>query len=348
MEQNKEFDIDRLDVFSVEEKKYINSIVVEFPKQGVIPGHYIRSSYQYSINIYDKFIETLNGTDTKSKVDFIYVKGFSGWKLLEEKKKGGKFPPIGIKFHGYEMFQRSPSLLAFLQRYILRPPVAYNSRNADIVFSYGGKITEIIRNIGVVNHKIIELPSGISRGWLNSEINVRKGIRKFLFIGRYERRKGIKELIYAIENIQNEYNFEFHFIGPLPEKFRVSSSKMIYWGKITDTNILKSIYSKCDVLVCPSYSEGMPNVILEGMAQGLAVIATNVGAVNMLVSDKTGWMIESCNVNDIELSIIAAITCEDEELNEKKKNAQLLIKRDFLWKNIITDLISKIKEIISE
>ena len=33
-----------------------------------------------------------------------------------------------------------------------------------------------------------------------------------------------------------------------------------------------------DVLICPSYSEGMPNVIIEAAARGLAIIATNVGA----------------------------------------------------------------------
>ncbi|MBK7816242.1 MAG: glycosyltransferase [Sphingobacteriaceae bacterium] len=37
----------------------------------------------------------------------------------------------------------------------------------------------------------------------------------------------------------------------------------------------------CDVLICPSFSEGFPNVILEAMSNGLAVAATNVGAVEL-------------------------------------------------------------------
>ena len=47
-----------------------------------------------------------------------------------------------------------------------------------------------------------------------------------------------------------------------------------------------------DVLVVPSLSEGMPTVILEAMARGKAVIATDVGAVSDLVSEEE-WCVDS-------------------------------------------------------
>ena len=43
--------------------------------------------------------------------------------------------------------------------------------------------------------------------------------------------------------------------------------------------------------MCPSYSEGMPNVIMEAMSRGLAIIATDVGAVSKLVDEENGWLI---------------------------------------------------------
>ena len=46
------------------------------------------------------------------------------------------------------------------------------------------------------------------------------------------------------------------------------------------------ILDSADTLVLPSISEGMPNVILEAMSRGLSIIATDVGANSLMVSDQ--------------------------------------------------------------
>lgn len=61
---------------------------------------------------------------------------------------------------------------------------------------------------------------------------------------------------------------------------------------------MANIYRRADLLVLTSDYEGMPNVVMEAMASGLPVIATNVGAVPDLVIDGvTGFV---CNPDDIE------------------------------------------------
>jgi hypothetical protein len=49
-------DITNLDVFTAEEKKYISSIIVDFPKGISYPGHYILNSYKHSKLIFEKII----------------------------------------------------------------------------------------------------------------------------------------------------------------------------------------------------------------------------------------------------------------------------------------------------
>lgn len=66
---------------------------------------------------------------------------------------------------------------------------------------------------------------------------------------------------------------------------------MKYHGLVTDPVNLQSIMDACDVLLCPSYSEGMPNVIMEAMARGLAIIATDVGAVRLMVGPDNGILL---------------------------------------------------------
>ena len=87
-------------------------------------------------------------------------------------------PPVGIKFHGYEMFQTSPSLYYSFQKLILQWPVRWNNTNADWVFSYGGKITKIIKETGVAKKKIIEIPTGIDSNWLNTTLEKKRAQRQ--------------------------------------------------------------------------------------------------------------------------------------------------------------------------
>lgn len=327
------YDISKLDFFSHEEKKYINSFVLEFPSLGKMPGHYIRESYEYSCRIFNVFRKN-------SDVDFIYAKGFCGWKLLEEKKKGFPCPPVGVNFHGYEMFQKARGLKSKIQgEFFLKKPVLYNIQNANYVFSYGGKITDLLLKLEVPANKIIESPAGIESNWLTKITASSSEIRKFIFVGRYERRKGIEELIRALRKLIPDYEFEFHFVGDIPSSKKILSNKIIYHGSISDSEKLKNILWGCDILVCPSHSEGMPNVILEAMASGLAVIAADVGAVNLLVNADTGWLLNSCTSSDIYDLLVKAMKIDNVSLLKMKQNAILHIKKNFLWDNLIKMLL---------
>lgn len=332
-----ELDIDALEVFTEEEKEYIHPTVVEFPDVMSGFGHYIVNSYRYSINIYDLIKDKLND------YDLIYTKGFTGWHIMREKKKGIACAPIGVKFHGYEMFQRAPDLKSWIvQRLLFRKHVKEISNLADVVFSYGGKITDIVKKLGVKSSNIIEIPSGVEASIVSDTIKSTGSKLKFVYLGRYERRKGVEELNKAIKSFKDP-NFEFHFIGPIPEEKKLQMSFVTYHGEVRDKQELNNSLRQCDVLVCPSWSEGMPNVILEAMANGLTVLATNVGATNVLVNEKTGWLIERSSVNAVKNSIQRIISTPSTDIDSKKKAALSLIKEKFTWEKLIADLIKKIE-----
>jgi glycosyltransferase involved in cell wall biosynthesis len=325
------YDIHKLEFFTDEEKKYIHPIVLNFPTSVKFPGHYVYKSYKYSCLAFEAIKNKLN------TYDFIYTKGFSGWKLISEKHKGKiNCCKIGVKFHGYEMFQIAPEIKAKFQQFILRTFVKKISQQADIVFSYGGKITDIIKSIGVSAQNIIEIPSGVEKEFISSAISQNNsGIRKFVFLGRAERRKGIIELNAVLKQlIDNKENFQFDFIGPIPEEIKIKHPSLIYHGEIRDTQKIKSLLSQNDVLVCPSWSEGFPNVILEAMASGLAIIATDVGAIAAMVSEKNGWLIEPINQFMLYNAMIEAIRAQN--IDSKKEASLTLVNTTFNW-----DIIAK-------
>ena len=336
------YDISKLEFFTEEEKQYITSTVIDVPLGAQLPGHYIRNSYEHSKLIFDAIKDKL------LLYDFIYTKGFTGWYLIDQKHASKiKCAKIGVKFHGYEMFQKAPDLKIKLQHVLLlRKPVREISKKADVVFSYGGKITDIIKEIGVDPKHIIELSSGVESITVLNSIKPTGETLKFLFLGRYERRKGIEELNKAISTItskEQKRKIEFHFIGPIPEEKHLKNKSVVYHGEIRDKAKLTEQIKNCDVLICPSWSEGMPNVILEAMANGLTVLATDVGAVNVVVNEKTGYLINDSDHELIRKAIEKILASSNNEIDTKKQNALDLIKERFVWEKLIDQLLTAIK-----
>jgi glycosyltransferase involved in cell wall biosynthesis len=336
-----DYDISKLEFFSEKEKQFIHSFIVEIPTSVGFPGHYIYNSYRHS-----KLIFGLLKSNLKD-YDLIYTKGFTGWYLINQKYKTKiKCCNIGVKFHGYEMFQPSAGLLEWLRSLLLKNPVKKISQRADLVFSYGGKINDIIRSIGVESSKIIESPSGIEEEFITQKINPTGDMRRVLFLGRYERRKGIEELNEAIKLLDKEKDsaIEFHFIGNIPSEKKIEAQHITYHGEIRDRTILFEKMKACDVIICPSHSEGFPNVILEAMGNGLAVAATPVGAIELLVDEKVGWIISTPAPNAI-LKTLKQISSEKKSnIDQKKQNAVARIKHHFTWNIIFKKLISDIED----
>lgn len=328
------------EALSIKTESNFESIAIRFPKGGLTPGHYLKESYQYSKDAYD-IIKSRIG-----EFDFIYAKGFSAWYLLNKKKQGQKTPPIGVKFHGYEMFQKAPSFKARIEQWMLRGPVSWNNLNADYVFSYGARISQIIERIGVNKEKIIEIPTGIESSWLKSSIEENIKLR-FVFVGRYERRKGVQELHKALNMIGSGFDYEFHFIGPIPDRKRIVRENVFYHGSIVDIESIKKILDICQVMVVPSHSEGMPNVIMEAMARGLAVVTTPVGAIEAVVDDSNGWFFPPGDTHALK-ALIEQILKVDRAILHQKQLASLSKIQGFLWENVIETTIKEIEILLNK
>jgi|SRR4051812_4459382 len=322
-----------LTVFSKEEKEFIRCYFIPFPVLDKLPGHYIRESYAYSAAVFEQLKKN-------APVDFIYVQGLTGMKLLENKDQ--LKAPVGINFHGLEMFQQTANLKSKLQQYLFRSPVLKAMKSADIVFSLGGKLTAIIESKHIPSKKISQISIGIDSSWIRQiplKVNPK---RKFVFVGRYERRKGIEELTRAIKQLLPENSFTIELIGAIPQEKQLQSPNIYYHGAISDVQKIKNILLAADVLICPSYSEGMPTVILEAMASGMAIIASDVGAVGELVSKKNGILVPPGNIEALKEVMQAMIAIEENTLLEMKAASIKRVTDHFTWEQIIVKTIDSI------
>ncbi|MCB9230324.1 MAG: glycosyltransferase family 4 protein [Bacteroidia bacterium] len=328
--------------FTEKELENINLHELKFPKMDKMVGHYVRESFEYSDRVFKALQPSLH------QYDFIYAKGFTAWKLLDARRKGLKCPPIAVNFHGLEMFQKQPSLKMAVSSWMLRYPVRFCTSQADINISYGGKITGILQKILPSNSTIWEIPTGIEATWLVEKAKPASQQVKFLFVGRFERRKGVPELNEVLKKLVKEISFEFHFIGPIPPTNKVLHDKVKYHGKIMNQDKMRDLVQACDVLVTPSHSEGMPNVIMESMASGLAVIATNVGAVADMVGTENGWLLEAGHKKALEGAIREAAGSSPETLLAKKQASIDKVRNNFLWDQVVKMTLDKIENRIGE
>ncbi|MGE0566937.1 MAG: glycosyltransferase family 4 protein [Bacteroidia bacterium] len=325
-----------MEVFTEEEKKNINSVILDFPKSIRFPGHYLYNSYRYSKLISQQILPNL------AQYDFIYSKGFSAWHLLKHRENN--LPKIGVNFHGFEMFQKPPNFISLIQQILfLRKPVKQICDNADVVFSYGGKVTDLILSLGVRRKNIFELPSGVEEIDIVEKVNPVADKIKFVYLGRYERRKGIEELHETIKKFNGKEAVEFHFIGDIPDELQINHDLVKYHGMFKDKAKLKELITQFDILICPSFSEGFPNVILEAMAYGLTVMATKVGAIETLVNDSNGFILESNNPNYLHETLMRINLMGRENILDKKQKALLTIKEKFTWEKLINELIAFLK-----
>jgi glycosyltransferase involved in cell wall biosynthesis len=149
------------------------------------------------------------------------------------------------------------------------------------------------------------IPNGIDTQLFCPPSTVATGAEKslqLLFVGRFQKQKNLSFLLAEFSQLPKG-TVALHLVGDGPDKeflqelaAKLGVSPMITWHGWLPRAALRDVYQTCGCLVNPSTYEGMPNVVLEAMACGLPVIASNVPGNNTLVADgKTGFLFE---VND--------------------------------------------------
>jgi len=135
------------------------------------------------------------------------------------------------------------------------------------------------------------------------------------YVGTLNKRKGLLELMEAIL-ILNEDGEEASYIiggiGPLEGMVRGFSCRcenVEYLGLVGDEDLPETL-NEIRLLVLPSYTEGLPNIVLEAMACGTPVLATKVGAIpDLIVDGESGFLMEDNSPTTIAKNIKRALEC---------------------------------------
>lgn len=158
-----------------------------------------------------------------------------------------------------------------------------------------------------------------------------------LFVGRLAEKKGVTYLIEAMKQVDAKLVIvgDGPLRSSLEEQAREQGDKIVFMGA-KPHNELKIIYASADIFVAPSITakdgdmEGIPTAIMEAMASGLPIIASESGGIKELIQDdENGLLVAEKNVNEIA-KMINMLFKNTSKMVKLKNNAQLTVKqRDY-------------------
>lgn len=199
--------------------------------------------------------------------------------------------------------------------------------NTDHIVLLSQKTKEQFMALGIPNTKISVIYNFHNLAYSDAQINKkleRKGeTLKLIFLGSLDERKGIIDLFDAI--VQVDRMLELHICGSPKNRSTAESIKQrviddkkdqIYMHGYVEGDEKKQLLLNADILVLPSYGEGFPIVLSEGLAAGCMLITTNVGAIPEVFSDKNGRILSPGDIKGIANAI--------EELYESDAREQII------------------------
>jgi glycosyltransferase involved in cell wall biosynthesis len=175
-----------------------------------------------------------------------------------------------------------------------------------------------------------------------------KDEKVILFVGRLVSVKGLDYLLMAMKEVVKECPTVRLFIvgdGPLEDNLRRMTKELDLEDNIIFTGIRQDIpdfLAASDVVVLPSLHEGMPNVVLEAMVAGRAVVTSNITSMPEIIKHgETGLLIEPKNPEKLRESLLLLL--KNEELRKTLGENAKKISRKYSWDVLIDEVIEGYK-----
>ena len=157
------------------------------------------------------------------------------------------------------------------------------------------------------------VPNGIDLSSLEKKID-RRFENQIIFAGRLSNEKGIPTLLEIAKNLPKKYNLIIVGSGPEEQKIIEISKKSdnVHYLGLKEKNQTIALIRGSDILIQPSYTEGISSTILEAMACKTPVIASDLGGNLELLDDKkTGILVDPKNSDLILENISKLLTCPE-------------------------------------
>lgn len=180
---------------------------------------------------------------------------------------------------------------------------------------------------------------------------------KFLFVGRLLSDKGVFEYLdAAVSVLKTHPNKEFLLVGEMGSNnlTALSSNQLKYYIEkypqikyLGKTDDIVTLLNSVDVMVLPSYREGLSKSLIEAGSMKLPIITTNVPGCKDVVDDMfNGFLCEARSKYSLEKAIYRMICLTEKERLEYGVNGRKKATNEFSSKIVNKIYLDKINQII--
>lgn len=259
--------------------------------------------------------------------------------LRHAKRKTGIKTVIHIHFAEYQKIMTGNRLVDVIILEILKKDVD------EVVFLSKGTMESFIEhglarekcNV-IYNFSTLDIKSGCKPKLHQDGAPV-----KFLFIGAICKRKGFFDLADVMSSFKED-NIQLHVCGAtsnqeaeehFAELWETLGEKLVFHGFVSGDE-RERVYKDADILILPSYGEGLPMVIMEAFSAGCAVISTDVGAIPEIVKKENGIIIHPGDKDALKQAMQTLI--EDYQTLKLMQEYNINCARDYTCEKFIEKL----------
>ena len=251
--------------------------------------------------------------------------------------------PYVAHFHGdVEPSSKFGFLLPIYKKYFWKIVL----RKAEVVICLSKDYKKFVnKHYGVT--KLLIIPNGVNEKFFIKHHNLNNKCIQLLFVGRIAKEKNLQTLIEAVSLMKGPVILHIVGEGIMKEEIvKLIEDKRLknifVHGKKAGKDLLE-FYRNADVLVLSSNYEGLPLTILEAMAAGVPVVASDVIGIQELVRD-TGILVDPPTPQNFSKEL-------DNLLNNKKLMLSLAKRgrekaRQHLWDTSILQLEGLYKKLL--
>ena len=186
-----------------------------------------------------------------------------------------------------------------------------------------------------------------------TEFGIPSGSRVLITIGRLEYQKGIDVLLDAAPAVVSRFtDVHFLIVGDGPDRValerqaeRAGLISRVHWAGF-QSDVPRLMASSVG-LVLPSRWEGMPNVVLEAMAAGKPVVATEVEGTRELIRPGiNGWLVPPSNPQSLAEGLISLVS-DPTRAATFGLRTQSTVGEEFTIDNLVQNLVNLFREILA-
>jgi glycosyltransferase involved in cell wall biosynthesis len=218
--------------------------------------------------------------------------------------------PFVITEHWSRYLPASNTYKGLLRKIVTRQIV----RSAKAMIAVSAVLKEAMQASGIRNRNFIVIPNPVDTSLFKiSAANNDEPTKRFIHVSCFEDRpKNISGLLSAVDALLSKRtDFQCILIGDGPE-FNLWRSKaeemnllnrVVFFTGLKEKEELVKEIQAADFMILPSNYETFGTVVIESLACGIPVLATNVGIVPEVITDRNGMIISPGNNKALEIAL---------------------------------------------